>query len=175
MTERPAPDDAEADHTPHAEAARDLRDPLEARHAEETGETQQPQKPQQTDGTAEALDVEHLTWAALLAHWVDFARSSLALPDDHEGKRMRDSVPDLIMLQALWFASQHIDALNAAERSLAADRAQVLLDRHTRALEQRWSDHTLPSACRELIEDTRQAVAGAVERATRDNPADPPT
>ena len=125
------------------------------------------------DGADARLDVEHLTWTVLLAHWVDFARSSLALPTDGEGKRMRDSVPDLIMLQAVWFALQHVEHLDPAERSLGLDRAEVLIDRHAAALERRWRGEALPEACRELIADARHALQRVTER-DRHDPEPPP-
>ena len=34
-----------------------------------------------------------LTWTALLARWIEFAKASVALPDDAEGDRWRSSVP----------------------------------------------------------------------------------
>lgn len=115
------------------------------------------------------LDVDHLTWAALLAHWVDIARSSLALPADAEGRRMRASVPDLIMLQAVWFALQHVEHLDPAERRLGFDRAQVLVERHAAAIEQRWRGESLPEGCRDLISDARDALQRADEHDRRDS------
>ncbi|MFW5682111.1 MAG: hypothetical protein ACOC1G_03815 [Phycisphaeraceae bacterium] len=121
----------------------------------------------------DGLDVESLTWTAMLAHWVDVARSSLALPTDAEGRRMRDSVPDLIMLQAVWFALQHMEHLDPAERSLGLDRAEVLIDRHAGALERRWAGQPMPEGCRALVTDARQALERVAQR-DRGDPEPPP-
>ncbi len=100
-----------------------------------------------------------VTWAALLGRWIDFARSAVALPTDNAGRRMRDSVPDVIMLQAVWFALREVDQLSADERALGLDRADVLLQLHADALEQRFPDKAMPPTMRELIDDARSALA----------------
>ena len=97
------------------------------------------------------LHPEQLTWAALLGKWVDFAQGSLALPDDDAGRKLRASVPDLIMLQAVWFALGELDELSDAERALGLDRAGVLIERHTKALEHTWGQPGVPAQIRELI------------------------
>lgn len=99
------------------------------------------------------LNPLQLTWAALLGRWVEFARSALALPQDQEGGRLRQSVADIIMLQAVWFALQHLEDLSPDQRALGLDRAAVLLERHARALERRWSGSELPAQLRELVRD----------------------
>lgn len=107
------------------------------------------------------LDTTQLTWAALLSHWVDFARSALALPDHAAGRRMRQSVPDLIALQALWFALEHLHELAPDEQRLGLDRAEVQIERHARSLHERWPNAELPEGCRELIDDARHALTRA--------------
>ena len=87
------------------------------------------------DPSEDDYDPQALTWAAMLGRWVDFARSSVALPDDAEGRKLKASVPDLIQLQAVWFALQHLDDLPPDERALGRDRAGVLITRHTRLRE----------------------------------------
>jgi hypothetical protein len=99
------------------------------------------------------LDTRKLTWAVLLGRWVDFARSALALPDHQQGRALKASVPDLVMLQAVWFALQHLGDLPTDERALGIDRAQVLIERHAEALEQRFADQPMPEQIRELIDD----------------------
>ncbi|MEX1017713.1 MAG: hypothetical protein WD534_10170 [Phycisphaeraceae bacterium] len=103
----------------------------------------------------EPLHPERLTWTALLGHWVAFARNAVGLPDDAEGQRMRASVADVIMLQAVWFALQQVDELDRAERALGLDRAAVLIEKHAAALEQRWQGQAMPEAMRGLIDDAR--------------------
>ena len=97
------------------------------------------------------LHPEQLTWAALLGKWVDFAQGSLALPDDDAGRKLKASVPDLIMLQAVWFALGELDELSGAERALGLDRAGVLIEKHTTALEHTWGKRAMPAQIRELI------------------------
>ena len=107
----------------------------------------------------EPLHPEHLTWAALLGRWVEFARQSVGLPRDEVGQLMRDSVPDVIMLQAIWFALQQVDELSPAERALGLDRAEVLFDKHAAAMRRRWAGHVMPEELMQLIEDARQQLA----------------
>lgn len=102
-----------------------------------------------------------LTWAALLGHWVDVSRAAVALPEDADSQRLKRLLPDVIMLQAVWFSLQHLDELDAAERALGLDRAAVLIDRHERAIREAWGDAEPPDALRELIADARQQLAAA--------------
>lgn len=97
------------------------------------------------------LDV--MTWTALLGYWVQIARGALFLPDDMPGQRLRESVPDIIMLQAVWFALGRLDDLDGGERDLGMDRAAVLIDRHRDALNQRFSDTPMPEILRQLVQD----------------------
>ena len=105
-----------------------------------------------------------LTWAALLARWVEFARSSVALPAEGEGARLRASVADLIMLQAVWHALSELDSLSVDERRLGVDRAQVLIDRHAAALRDRWADRPMPAMVAELIDDARERLRQTAAR-----------
>ena len=97
----------------------------------------------------------------MLGHWVDFARSAVALPADAAGQKLRASVPDLIQLQAVWFALQHMAELPACERTLGLDRAGVLIDQHAGALLQRFAGNTMPEGAAELIAEARNALAAA--------------
>ncbi len=105
--------------------------------------------------------MDQLTWAVLLGRWVEFARSAVALPTVGEEGRLRESVPDAIMLQAVWFALGHLDGLSASQRALGLDRATVLIDRHEAALLARWDPQPLPPALRELVDDARAALGKA--------------
>ncbi len=104
------------------------------------------------------MDSDKLTWAVLLGRWVEFARSALALPDDDAGRRLRDSVPDIIALQAVWFALDHLDELDADERALGIDRAEILIEKHRQALISRFGDD-LPPQLAELIADAQSQLA----------------
>ena len=116
------------------------------------------------DDTFEPLHPERLTWAALLARWIEFARSALALPENEPGQRLRAAVPDIIMLQAVWFALSNLEALDADERALGLDRAAVLIERHGRALRQRWGDEPLPEQLAEVIDQAEAALTAARAR-----------
>ncbi len=99
------------------------------------------------------LDSDKLTWAVLLGRWVEFARSAVALPRDEAGQRLRDSVVDIITLQAVWFALQHLEELDPDERALGIDRAQVLIEKHAGALRDRFAPDAPPPQITELIDD----------------------
>ncbi len=116
------------------------------------------QKPDTTTSNG-PLDVGKLTWAVLLGRWVEFAKSALALPTEGEGRLLRDSVSDIIMLQAVWFALQHLDSLEDDEKALGIARAEVLIDRHTAALTQRWHGREMPDELTRLLTGARQALA----------------
>jgi hypothetical protein len=105
-------------------------------------------------------DPDRLTWAVLLGRWIEFARSAVALPTEGDGLKLRDSVADIIMLQAVWFALAQMDDLDRQERMLGLDRAEVLIDRHAGALSARWGD-AIPSQLAELIADVRAARRAA--------------
>lgn len=110
------------------------------------------------------LRPRQLTWAALLGRWVEFARSALALPEDTVGTAMRESVPDIIMLQAVWFALKDMDGLTTTEHALGLDRAEVLIDKHADALNRRWAGDgstPMPPQLQELIDDARSQLAEA--------------
>ena len=103
------------------------------------------------------LKPDKLTWAVLLGKWVDFARSALALPDDEQGRKLRDSVTDIITLQAVWFALQHLDELDAAQRAVGIDRAELLIEKHSGALQTRFGDG-LPEQLLTLIGDAQEQL-----------------
>ncbi len=105
------------------------------------------------------LHPDRLTWLVLLARWTDFARSAVALPTDADGRRLRDSIADIITLQAVWFALQHLQELDPAEQALGLDRAGVLIEKHEAALRKRWAD--VPAGIEELIGDAKRQLAAA--------------
>lgn len=112
-------------------------------------------------GEGERIDAAGLTWAVLLSRWVDFARSAVALPDAGDDGRLKASVTDLIALQAVWFALRQVDELPPEQRALGLDRAEVLIDRHAKALRRRWKGGNLPQACADLIDDATTALSDA--------------
>lgn len=125
-----------------------------------TNDMPQPNPTNSNDTGPDPLHPERLTWAVLLGQWVEFARSAVGLPVDDEGLRMRDSVADIIMLQAVWFALQHMQELADAERAVGLDRAGVLIEKHEKALQQRWGGN-MPASMHELIAEARAAYTTA--------------
>ena len=113
------------------------------------------------NSSPQPLSTRKLTWAALLARWVEFARSAVALPDNPPGRRMRQSIADIIVLQAVCFALGELDQLPVDQRALGMDRAEVLIDKHSEAIMTRWGDEPLPTALNELIDDARAALGSA--------------
>lgn len=107
------------------------------------------------DPTYEPLEPERLTWAVLLARWVEFARGSVALPEQGQAGLVRQSVADIITLQAVWFSLGQLDELESSEQALGLDRAGVLIERHTLAIHKRFADQPMPEALAELIDDVQ--------------------
>ena len=107
------------------------------------------------------LHPERLTWAALLGRWVEFAKSAVGLPTDETGVKLRRAVPDLIMLQAVAFALANLGELEESERALGVDRAEVLIEKHTAALEALWPNGDQPAALREIVSDAREELRRA--------------
>ncbi len=101
----------------------------------------------------EPLEPDRLTWAVLLAQWTDFARSAVALPEVGAPGLVRQSVTDIITLQAVWFALRQMDELSDAERAMGLDRAGVLIHRHAAAIRARFADQPIPGDLRSLLQD----------------------
>jgi hypothetical protein len=124
-----------------------------------------------------------LTWSLLLAHFTSLARASMALPRDAAGDRWRAAVPPMVGLQAVTFALGDLDRLSdAAERPLALDKADMLIQRHAGELAALWDGQPLNRELALLIDDARRALAAAgegglewrvaAERVVADHPAD---
>ncbi len=97
------------------------------------------------------------TWSALLAHWTDFARASVALPDDGEGGRWKRAVPHVIALQATTMALGEVDRIEDAERPVALDRAEITCRESVGAIHELWRGEPVPALVSELIDDSRVA------------------
>ena len=104
------------------------------------------------------FDPRKLTWAALLARWVNFARSAVAMPDDTQGRAWKSAVPDIIALQAVTMALGELDQLPTEERALGLDRAQVLIDRHGRNLRSLFPNELHPMLA-EMIDEADAALS----------------
>ncbi|GMV24018.1 MAG: hypothetical protein AMXMBFR58_00490 [Phycisphaerae bacterium] len=113
---------------------------------------------------SETPDSAFLTWAALVAHWTEFARASVALPTQGPQARWRKAVPDIIELQAITHALGEVDRLSRkGERAVALDRADLQIRACATRLHQAWHDEPLHPGLVELIQDARLALAGAAE------------
>ena len=105
----------------------------------------------------EPLRPTELTWAALLAQWLDFAKASVALPDTAAGRRWKDSVASIVTLQAVTFALMHLDDLPEDERALGLDRAEILIRRSAGEIETIWHGEALHETLLHLLHDARAA------------------
>jgi len=97
------------------------------------------------------------TWASLLAGWVQFAQSAVALPKDEEGNRWRDSIAPAIGLHALAMALPELHKLDPAERPLAIDKAEMGIKEHATAINAAWAAEPMPDSLIELMEDAKLA------------------
>lgn len=108
------------------------------------------------------LHPEHLTWAALLGRWIEFAQSAVALPDDAAGRAWKQAVPPIIGLQAVTMALGEVDQLAPDQRALGIDRANILIERHTKELRDAFAvtdTSQLHPMLIELIGDAHIAVS----------------
>lgn len=103
-----------------------------------------------------------MTWAGLLARWMDFARSAVGLPKTPEGDRWRDATPSIITLSAVTHALRELDELDDGERPLALDRAEILCKGTSSKLHELWRGEALPEQLIDIIEDSRVAFEMAV-------------
>ena len=99
-----------------------------------------------------------MTWASLLARWMDLARTSQALigqPGVVDGR----VVPALITFEAIAMAMQHLGGLTATERSFALDQAAVLIDARLADLEHAFDE--LPDPLHQAERDAMRSIAEA--------------
>lgn len=101
------------------------------------------------------------TWSALLAHWTEFARASVALPDEGEGGRWKRAVPHVIALQAMAMALAELDRIDDSERAVALDRAEITCRDAAGAIHELWRGEPVPELVVELIDDSRVAFERA--------------
>ena len=97
------------------------------------------------------------TWATLLAGWVQFAQSAVALPKDEQGERWRESIAPTISLHAHAMALGEIDTIDPVERPLAMDRSELGIKEQIATLNQVWRSEPMPESIIELIEDAKDA------------------
>ncbi len=104
------------------------------------------------------MDVRSLTWSALLGQWVEFAQAAVVLPVNGEGGAWKKSVAEVVRLQAVWFALQHVGELPAQERALGVDRAGVLIEASRAMLERHWEALAMPGDLLQMIADAEEAL-----------------
>jgi len=109
----------------------------------------------------DSLPITKLTWAVLLGRWTAFARSALALPTDDQGQRMRDSITDIITLQAICMSLQEIHTLDHDEQRLGLERARWLFERHRDLLLDRYQGVAMPMGLRQLIQEASELLEDA--------------
>lgn len=103
----------------------------------------------------------NLTWALLLAKWADFAKASVALPNDGDAGRVKKCVPAIIGLQSVACALKEVDSLSSKERAAGLDMAQVLIRQYAADIHQVWKGETLHPGIEELINDAHAALRDA--------------
>jgi len=89
---------------------------------------------------------------------MEFARASVALPDDADGERWRGSVVPIISLHALTMALAELELLDAADRPFARDRASVMIADANTALRAAWRGEPMPESILVLREDAQRAL-----------------
>lgn len=106
--------------------------------------------------------MRELAWAALLGRWIEFAKASVALPDDGEGGRWKRSVVPFIELQATVWALRELDQIDPRDRSVARDRAEATVRRANATLTSVWGRHPMPGGILELQDDATVALREAI-------------
>ncbi|MCH2139159.1 MAG: hypothetical protein MK074_08940 [Phycisphaerales bacterium] len=101
------------------------------------------------------------TWTALLAHWTEMVKIARAL-DGHAEAPLARAMPDIITCQALAHALPELDDLTVEQRSLALDRAGVMVGTVEGQMEDGPVHEALDLAFHEAqaaLEDARLACA----------------
>ncbi|MBL1217857.1 MAG: hypothetical protein D8M59_10225 [Planctomycetes bacterium] len=118
-------------------------------------------QPAAQESATDTEAIRQLTWAALLARWMAFAKTSAALPDDAEGQRWKGSVVSIITLQAVTCALGELDGLPADEQALGLDRAEILIRAHREKLADLWQWTDIPPNLADLLMDSAAALKAA--------------
>lgn len=104
---------------------------------------------------------DHISWAALLGKWTEFAKASVALPDTGDGGRWKRAVPHIISLQSITMALGELDAVDDGQRPLALDRAEITCRESAGAINDIWRGVEIPEGIMELVDDARTAFEDA--------------
>ncbi len=112
--------------------------------------------------TKTTQDTTGVTWATLLAGWVQYAQSAVGLPKTEQGQRWRDSVAPTIALHALAMALGEIERVDPEERALAMDRSELGIKEQAATINAIWRGEPMPESIDELIEDAKDAWEAAL-------------
>ena len=108
------------------------------------------------------LRPELLAWTTLLAHWIDLVKAGSGMPRTGEGAAWQESLESIITLQATAFALGDLETIPEADRPLARDRAEVLVDSAGETLESIWGAVQMPGALREIQASAEEALQQAL-------------
>jgi hypothetical protein len=106
------------------------------------------------------VQIESIGWLALVARWVEIARASRAIPASDA--RLRDSIPELITIEATTAALGELGQLPAIERPHARVVAEVTIRRAARTLDQLWRGEEWPAEFLEACEVAERALRLAI-------------
>ena len=116
--------------------------------------------------SGERLPTGLITWTTLLSHWTSLVKAGeglvMAAPDDADAHRWRDSIPEIMTLQAITFALGDLESLSEPDRPLARDRADLAVTESSAALDRCWKGVEMPPMLLEIASDARRAVEIAV-------------
>lgn len=110
------------------------------------------------------MDDRALTWATLLAGWVELARASRALGPHADDPRWQRSIAPVITLHAVECSLGELHRLDPGERPTAIDRAAILIERARLELDTAWSGRPQPAEVARLIGDASLALHTARTR-----------
>jgi hypothetical protein len=119
----------------------------------------QEQKPNISDLRAKAIDA--IAWSTLLAKWIQWAKASVALPDDAAGTAWKASLPHLISLQAITHAMNELADVVLSDRAFALERAEYSVKEHTTGLHSCWASEPLPESVATVIDTAQVTLARA--------------
>ncbi|MAC18143.1 MAG: hypothetical protein CMJ23_00400 [Phycisphaerae bacterium] len=116
--------------------------------------------------SGDGLPTGLITWTTLLSHWTSLVKASeglvMASPDDPDAHRWRDSITEIVTLQAVTFALGDLEAMAEPDRALARDRADLAVTESAAGLDREWRGVEMPPMLLEIAADARRAVEAAV-------------
>ncbi|MAB71850.1 MAG: hypothetical protein CMJ54_05035 [Planctomycetaceae bacterium] len=105
-----------------------------------------------------------VTWTTLLGHWTDLVKAGEGLKrsDVADDQAWRESIPEVIRLQAITFALAELDRIEVPDRGLARDRAAIGVEEASARLDDLWSGVSMPAALLDIASDASLALEAAV-------------